>query len=87
MPLVTSSDIIITANEASEALGLKIANEMGLEFTKTTKKYFTDGEIYHSFPEKNPRIQKKCEKSEKHIFVIFVLSKKFFLFFKEKILL
>ncbi|MBC8317831.1 MAG: ribose-phosphate pyrophosphokinase [Desulfobulbaceae bacterium] len=52
MPLVTSSDIIITANEASEALGLKIANEMGLEFTKTTKKYFTDGEIYHSFPEK-----------------------------------
>jgi ribose-phosphate pyrophosphokinase len=52
MPQKSAIDIIITANEASETLGKKIAKEMGLEFTKVTKKYFADGEIHHSFPEK-----------------------------------
>lgn len=51
MPKNSAIDIIITANEASEELGVKIADEMGLEFTKVTKKYFSDGEICHSFPE------------------------------------
>lgn len=49
--LQTSPDnILILANESSEALGRRIAGAMGIAFTRVEKKYFTDGEIYHAFP-------------------------------------
>jgi ribose-phosphate pyrophosphokinase len=52
MQQIINTDVIITSNEASEALGFKIANEMGTEFTKVIKKHFSDGEVYHAFPER-----------------------------------
>jgi ribose-phosphate pyrophosphokinase len=48
---VTSIDKIILANEASEALGRRIAQCLDIPFTRVLKKFFTDGEIYHAFPE------------------------------------
>ncbi len=45
-------DIIIIANEASQELAGKIARELNLTATPITQKTFSDGEIYHAFPEK-----------------------------------
>lgn len=47
----TNHDTIILANEASEALGRRIAQCLDFPFTRVQKKFFTDGEIYHAFPE------------------------------------
>ncbi|MBU4260764.1 MAG: ribose-phosphate diphosphokinase [Proteobacteria bacterium] len=47
----TNDDKIIISNEASEALGRRIAQYMDIPFTRVLKKFFTDGEIYHAFPE------------------------------------
>jgi len=47
----SNHDKIILANEASEALGRRIAQCMDMTFTRVQKKFFTDGEIYHAFPE------------------------------------
>lgn len=47
----TNHDTIILANEASEALGRRIAQCLDFPFTRAQKKFFTDGEIYHAFPE------------------------------------
>ena len=47
----TSIDKIILSNEASEALGRRIAQCLDIPFTRVLKKFFTDGEIYHAFPE------------------------------------
>ncbi|MBI5558860.1 MAG: ribose-phosphate pyrophosphokinase [Deltaproteobacteria bacterium] len=44
-------DKIILANEASEALGRKIAHCLEIPFTTAQKKSFADGEIYHAFPD------------------------------------
>jgi ribose-phosphate pyrophosphokinase len=52
MSPLQKKDIIIVANEASQELGVKVANEIGLAYTTVNKKYFSDGEIYHSFPDK-----------------------------------
>lgn len=52
MSPIQNKNTVIIANEASQQLGFNIAKEMGLEFTKVTKKFFTDGEIHHSFPDK-----------------------------------
>lgn len=46
-----SIDKIILSNEASEALGRRIAQCLDIPFTRVLKKFFTDGEIYHAFPE------------------------------------
>ncbi len=48
---ISRDDIIILANEASEALGRKVAVALDIPFTRVQKKYFSDGEIYHAFPE------------------------------------
>lgn len=48
---VSNHDKIILANAASEALGRRIAQCMDMAFTRVQKKFFTDGEIYHAFPE------------------------------------
>jgi len=48
---VTSNDKIILSNEASEALGRRIAQCLDIPFIRVLKKFFTDGEIYHAFPE------------------------------------
>ncbi|MEW6288804.1 MAG: ribose-phosphate diphosphokinase [Thermodesulfobacteriota bacterium] len=47
----SNHDTIILANEASEALGRRIAQCLDFPFTRVQKKFFTDGEIYHAFPE------------------------------------
>ncbi len=47
----SNDDKIIISNEASEALGRRIARGMEIPFTRVLKKFFTDGEIYHSFPD------------------------------------
>lgn len=44
-------NIIVLANEASEALGRRIAKTMNITFTRVQKKFFSDGEIYHAFPD------------------------------------
>ncbi len=45
-----SQHVTVIANEASEALGRKVAAELGLPFTEVTKKIFRDGEIFHQLP-------------------------------------
>lgn len=47
----TRIDKIILSNEASEALGRRIAQCLDIPFIRVLKKFFTDGEIYHAFPE------------------------------------
>ncbi|MCJ7603466.1 MAG: ribose-phosphate diphosphokinase [Desulfobulbaceae bacterium] len=47
----TRIDKIILSNEASETLGRRIAQCLDISFTRVLKKNFTDGEIYHAFPE------------------------------------
>lgn len=48
---ISRNDIIILSNEASETLGRKIALALNIPFTRVQKKLFSDGEIYHAFPE------------------------------------
>lgn len=42
--------IILVSNQASEALGKKIATIMGIRFTEMVRKQFADGETYHAYP-------------------------------------
>ncbi len=51
MQTTNSHDVIILSNEASEPLARRIARAMDTPFTRTQKKFFSDGEIYHAFPE------------------------------------
>ena len=44
-------DIIILSNEASESLARRIALQLDIPFTRVLKKFFTDGEVYHAFPQ------------------------------------
>jgi ribose-phosphate pyrophosphokinase len=46
-----NNDKIIFSNEASEALGRRVAHCLEIPFTRVQKKFFTDGEIHHAFPE------------------------------------
>lgn len=45
-----SENVAILAAESSEALGRKVASELGLPLTKFVKKQFQDGEICHKLP-------------------------------------
>lgn len=49
--MILPDDIIILSNEASESLARKIALQLDIPFTRVLKKFFTDGEIYHAFPQ------------------------------------
>ena len=49
--MTRKNNIIIIANQASAELGRKVAGELALPFTRMIKKQFTDGEIYHAFPQ------------------------------------
>jgi ribose-phosphate pyrophosphokinase len=42
--------VVLVSNQASEALGKKIATTMGIQFTEMVRKQFADGETYHAFP-------------------------------------
>lgn len=44
-------EIVLTSNEASIALGKKIADQIGLPFTVMERRTFADGERWHAFPE------------------------------------
>ncbi len=44
-------EYVVVANQASTELGVKIAAELGLEFTTMIRKHFADDEQYHAFPE------------------------------------
>jgi len=44
------SNLVLVANEASTALGEKIAAALNIPFGAVEKKRFVDGEIYHAFP-------------------------------------
>lgn len=43
-------DVVLIANEASLALGQRIAERLWLPFTEMIRKKFADGERYHAFP-------------------------------------
>ncbi|MGV1098010.1 ribose-phosphate diphosphokinase [Thiovibrio sp. JS02] len=44
-------NIILVANEASGEFAQKVAAELRIPFHPMQKKFFSDGEIYHAFPE------------------------------------
>ncbi len=46
-----NGEYVVVANQASTELGVKIAAELGLEFTTMIRKQFADDEQYHAFPE------------------------------------
>ncbi len=46
-----SSEYVVVANLASTDIGIKVATELGLEFTHMERRVFADGENYHAFPE------------------------------------
>jgi ribose-phosphate pyrophosphokinase len=46
-----NSNYVVVANRASTDLGIKLAAELGLDFTSMIRKDFADGENYHAFPE------------------------------------
>ncbi len=50
MKATTLENLVLIANEPSTDLAVQVAVEMGISFTRMTKKHFTDGEIFHSFP-------------------------------------
>lgn len=52
MHRTSPQDIVIIATEACQDLAAKIATEMAVGATTVIKKTFSDGEIYHAFPEK-----------------------------------
>ena len=49
--MTVRENIVLLANEASVELGRRVAKEMNIPFTEMVKKHFSDGEIYHAFPE------------------------------------
>jgi len=50
MKSISRDNIVITANEASENLAIKLGRELGVDFTKMKKDSFADGEIFHVYP-------------------------------------
>jgi ribose-phosphate pyrophosphokinase len=44
-------NVVLVSNQASAALGKKIAAAMGIPFTEVERKQFADGEMYHAFPD------------------------------------
>lgn len=51
MQLTAREDVVLISNECSAGLARRIADELRVPFAEMTKKTFTDGEIYHAFPE------------------------------------
>jgi len=51
MQTTDSENIILIANEASSEFAEKVAAELRIPFSRMRKKLFSDGEIYHAFPE------------------------------------
>ena len=59
--MVPERNLVLVANEASTPLAVKVAAELGIEFSEMVRKEFADGEIYHAFPR---------EIAEKHLVII-----------------
>ncbi len=51
MQITARNDLTLISNEASQELAKKVASELGIAYTEMIKKRFSDGEIYHAFPE------------------------------------
>lgn len=51
MQITARKDLILISNESSQELAQKVAVELGVPYTRMTKKRFADGEFYHAFPE------------------------------------
>lgn len=49
--MTDKGNIVLIANEASADLGRRIAAELNVPFSEVVKKYFSDAEIYHAFPQ------------------------------------
>lgn len=49
--MAIKDNVVLVSNEASEALGERVAERLWLPFTKMERKEFADGERYHAFPE------------------------------------
>ena len=50
MTISDGNDLVLVANEASQPLGRKVADGLGLPFSEMVRKTFADGERYHAFP-------------------------------------
>lgn len=48
--MATKDNVVLVANEASTELGYRLAERLWITFTEMVRKRFSDGEIYHAFP-------------------------------------
>jgi ribose-phosphate pyrophosphokinase len=48
--MASRNNIILFGNQVSEELAEKVADNLGVPFTKMERKVFADGETYHAFP-------------------------------------
>ncbi len=49
--MAIKDDVVLVSNEASTALGYKLAERLWVPFTEMKRERFADGECYHAFPE------------------------------------